>query len=159
MPNRNYERGREAEWAVRRDIEQCGYRVIRASASQGFADIVGKHPETGHIVWVQVKRGKTKPTPCEFKAMTGNVYHEGETALVLWYNTAASAKAPIVVWCSADASAWPEWFAQVRWTPPQENSQMRMVLRRDPVRKKGKISTDPSAVDTRQPSSCSIDWD
>jgi hypothetical protein len=53
----NYEDGRRAEYKVRDDMTEHGWRLVcRASSSKGSADLVMVHPERG-LALVQVKRG------------------------------------------------------------------------------------------------------
>lgn len=61
-------RGARAENAVRDELGECGYDVIRSAASKGAADLVAVHD--GETLFVQVKlvppgKAYTHPSPVE----------------------------------------------------------------------------------------------
>jgi hypothetical protein len=65
----NYEDGRRAEYKVRDDMTEHGWRLVcRASSSKGSADLVMVSPEYG-AAFVQVKRGGSAFPPSERAAL------------------------------------------------------------------------------------------
>ncbi len=122
MPNRNYLKGRAAEWAVRNTLEPLGYHVIRAAASQGIFDIVAFHREGRDTLAIQVKRGE-KPYPCDYKDAIALPVAAGVIKMLVWYPDGLQAAR--VLYC---ADQWgpiplPEWCGSVRWlagAPPKQ---------------------------------------
>jgi Holliday junction resolvase-like predicted endonuclease len=55
MPNKNYRKGRAAEYLLKHQLEREGFLVIRASGSHGEFDLIAAHRETGFIRFIQVK--------------------------------------------------------------------------------------------------------
>ena len=114
IPNRNYIKGRQSEWACRRDLELLGFSCIRAAASQGVYDIAGVGADSAVVI--QCKRGKAAPPPCEWKTLVEMPAPESVIRVVLYYPegpAAVTGTAARVLWCSADPL--PAWMAQVRW--------------------------------------------
>lgn len=58
MPNRRYQAGRRAEWAVRDQYEALGYIVVRSAGSKGKIDIVALDDVNGKTYIAQVKTTK-----------------------------------------------------------------------------------------------------
>ena len=63
MPNRNYDRGRAAEYRARTTLEAAGYTVVRSSGSRGPADLVAWNAQGFRLV--QVKRGRDGISPLD----------------------------------------------------------------------------------------------
>jgi Holliday junction resolvase len=62
MPNSNYNRGRRFEWELKRDLENDGFLVTRASGSHGVFDLIAlKEEHDESIAWlIQCKVTKNK---------------------------------------------------------------------------------------------------
>ena len=61
MPNKNYERGRRAEYRLQHQLQALGQVVLRTAGSHGFADLVSVDPDTGVATFIQVKATKQNP--------------------------------------------------------------------------------------------------
>lgn len=66
MPNSNYNRGRRFEWELKRELEDDGFLVTRASGSHGVFDLIAlkEHhgePETWLIQCKVTKNKKSIP--------------------------------------------------------------------------------------------------
>ena len=61
--NRNYIKGRRAEYRIKAELESQGYLTIRANGSHGFFDVVGIHKDTGFVRLIQVKSTKGRVEP------------------------------------------------------------------------------------------------
>lgn len=55
MPNKNYVKGRNKEYRLKRKFEKEGFIVLRTAGSHGFADLILISEEEKKIVFVQVK--------------------------------------------------------------------------------------------------------
>ena len=53
MPNKNYQKGRRKEYALKRKLESEGWLVLRSAGSHGFADLVAIS-ET-KVIFIQCK--------------------------------------------------------------------------------------------------------
>lgn len=51
-------KGRKFEWKIRDEYRALGYHVTRSAGSKGWFDLIAVHPETKHIVFLQLKKGK-----------------------------------------------------------------------------------------------------
>lgn len=96
-------RGTRAENAVREELGECGYDVIRSAASKGAADLVAVHD--GQVVFVQVKlvaegRGYQQPTPEERRELVRIARRcgPGAVAVVAARLPGAGARAARTVW-------------------------------------------------------------
>ena len=58
MPNRNYQKGRRKEYAIKHRLEKDGYICLRTAGSHGFADLIAIHPDTRLILFIQSKPKK-----------------------------------------------------------------------------------------------------
>jgi len=67
LPNPNYERGRAAEYRVRRQLESEGWLCVRAAGSKGPVDIVAFRD--GRVRCIQVKTGTATVSPAERDAL------------------------------------------------------------------------------------------
>ena len=110
MPNKNYERGRQAEWKIRDTLRAYGYSVMRAAASQGVFDVVGFHTGGRDLIAVQAKRGG-KPSPCEYQSAIDLPVMPGVIKVVLWYPDGPFL--PRILYCNVDPV--PEWMGKAGW--------------------------------------------
>lgn len=126
-----YQYGYAAERTAIRDLEQLGLDARRSAASHGPWDCCGIGPQPPKVplpanmkplipapvtVLVQSKRGKDRPSPCEYRTLVEMVVPEGTIKVVLFYPeglAAATGNAARVLWCNVDPL--PEWFGFVRW--------------------------------------------
>jgi Archaeal holliday junction resolvase (hjc). len=53
--NKNYVKGRNKEYRIKRKLEEQGYYVIRSAGSHSLFDLIGIHKEKREILLVQVK--------------------------------------------------------------------------------------------------------
>jgi Archaeal holliday junction resolvase (hjc). len=60
--SRNYIKGRNKEYRVKRKLEEQGYYVIRSAGSHSFFDLVAINTEKKEILLVQVKTRIDKKT-------------------------------------------------------------------------------------------------
>lgn len=121
IPNANYLAGAAAERTVKRDLEQCGFSCIRAAASHGIYDVIGVRGDS--VVFVQVKRGKTKPSPSEYQNLIDMPVPENALKLVVFYPVGSSAR---VIYRNLPL---PEWCGFVRWfdgMPPKQTAMRGM---------------------------------
>lgn len=58
MPNRNYLKGAQKEYRLKKKYEKLGCICIRSAGSHSFADIIAIHPKTQHIYFIQSKPRK-----------------------------------------------------------------------------------------------------
>jgi Holliday junction resolvase len=65
--NKNYRRGREAEYRAKRLLEAAGYTVIRAAGSHGMFDLVALSKLGGRAI--QIKTGSARVTQIEREAI------------------------------------------------------------------------------------------
>ena len=69
MPNKNYLKGRRAEYKAMQILRDQGCIVFRTAGSHGTADVIGIGP-TGRIVFVSVKTGGARPSAKERDALS-----------------------------------------------------------------------------------------
>ena len=116
MPNPNYVAGRAAEYAVMRDLTQVGFVCIRAAASHGVYDVAGVREDSA--VFVQVKRGKQKPSPAEYAGLVAMPVPANTSKMVVFFP--AGLTAARVIYCGGPL---PDWCGFVRWLegmPPKQ---------------------------------------
>jgi len=53
--NKNYIKGRNKEYRIKKKLEQEGYYVIRSAGSHSFFDLIAIHKEKKEILLIQVK--------------------------------------------------------------------------------------------------------
>ena len=61
MPNKNYLAGRRLEYKAKKELEEKGWKVIRASGSHGEFDLVAYRKNSGGgttVLLLQIKRDK-----------------------------------------------------------------------------------------------------
>lgn len=128
MPNKNYEKGRQAEWACVRDLKRLGFAVIRAAASHGVYDVCGVREDC--VVLVQCKRGERPPSEREWAGMVEMGVPPDTLKIVLYYpdgvGAVQSAAARVLY---ANVSTLPPWCGQVRWLAGLAPKQGRLPLR------------------------------
>jgi Holliday junction resolvase len=56
--NRNYKKGRDKEYRLKRKYEKLGCICIRSAGSHSFIDIIAIHPRSHHIYFIQSKPRK-----------------------------------------------------------------------------------------------------
>lgn len=61
MPNRNYEKGRRAEWKSLARLRADGWYAVRVAGSKSLADIVAYHLLSRKTLWIQVKTASRIP--------------------------------------------------------------------------------------------------
>ncbi len=55
MSNRNYRRGRDKEYRVKKKLEKQGFTVLRTAGSHGFADLVAIDEVNNFVDFIQCK--------------------------------------------------------------------------------------------------------
>jgi hypothetical protein len=91
VPNRNYEKGRRAEYKVMKQLRKEGFQYVgRTAGSHGIFDVWGielfdwdSPVHKGRIKLVQVKTGKTaerERAKTEIGKLTGSYFVEGVNA-------------------------------------------------------------------------------
>lgn len=81
MPNARYQRGRRAEWEVRKAYEAQGATVVRAAGSKGAVDLVAWTEHGGSFI--QVKAGRPA-SPAEIRRLMDLPRPKG-WAVQLWH--------------------------------------------------------------------------
>ncbi|BDI29383.1 hypothetical protein CCAX7_14340 [Capsulimonas corticalis] len=130
MPNRNYIKGREGEYIVVNMLKSLGYVVTRAAASHGVFDVValgvrGRHT---HNLAIQVKRGKTKPSPCEYQSSIDADLLDSNHRMVLYLPTEQPSSMPRVIYSNIEPL--PDWCAFAGWQLGMPPKQMTLRLPR-----------------------------
>ncbi len=115
MPNPNYIAGRAAEYAILRDLQNSGFACIRAAASHGIYDVVGVRRDC--CVFVQAKRGKNKPTLCEYKTLVDMEVPEGAVKLLLYLPPGGSKR---VLYCNQELPEWCLFMGWLEGMPPKQ---------------------------------------
>ena len=130
MPNQNYINGRAGEYYVRNTLEDLGYTVTRAAASQGVFDIIGLGARGlhEHNVAVQVKTGKTKPSPAQYASAVETDLLESTHRIVLFIPTGRQNK-PRVIYSSI--RPLPAWCTYVGWRDGDPPRQLTLRLPRE----------------------------
>jgi Holliday junction resolvase len=58
MVNKNYIKGRNYEYKIKKLYELAGFTVLRTAGSHGFADLIAVRMETKEVIFIQCKAGK-----------------------------------------------------------------------------------------------------
>lgn len=95
------DRGTRAENAVRDELGDAGYDVIRSAASKGAADLVAVHD--GELIFVQVKlvavgRAYKQPSPAERRELTRIASRCGGVAVIAQRHPGAGARPGRTSW-------------------------------------------------------------
>jgi Holliday junction resolvase len=119
--NRNYQRGREAEYRVKDELTRLGFAAVRSASSHGPYDVSGVRSDC--VVFVQCKQGE-RPSPCEYRAIVELPAPELVLRLVVWYPVGRVA--PRILWHSGETL--PEWVRLSCWEVGLAPKQKSMRL-------------------------------
>lgn len=77
MPNRNYLRGRQFEYQLKKDLEENGWTVLRTAGSHGFADLIALKEDQIRFYQCKVIKGKKRVTKEQFKDVLATFPKDG----------------------------------------------------------------------------------